>query len=251
MNRIIKIIPVLLGFIFSQMPFQEGEKLVYSAGFRLFAAGTATMEIVSDSLGGSSVYRIISRTRTGGLLDRFYRVRDEIDVWLDKGDFNLLRMNKKIREGSHKKNFHAIIDTSNNTATMGDKTLELPDHVLDPMSAIYFLRMQDLSLGKNYSFNSFDNGKLKNVLVSVKKEETISVPAGIFKCILVTPSSGDGSALLKNNGQMKIWFSADNQKIPVKIEQNTNIGTMILELKKVVIPLIEEAADVIEHDDNK
>ena len=102
-----------------------------------------------------------------------------------------------------------------------------------------------------FTRRAFDNGKLKNVLVSVKKEETISVPAGIFKCILVTLSSGDGSALLKNNGQMKIWFSADNQKIPVKIEQNTNIGTMILELKKVVIPLIEEAADVIEHDDNK
>jgi len=235
----------------NQTPFQDGEKLVYSAGFRFFSAGTATLEIVNDSLNHSSVYRVISRTKTGGLLDRFYRVRDEIDVWLDIEDFNLLRMNKKIREGKHKKDFHAIIDTVMNLATMGNDTLKIPDHIMDPTSAIYYLRLMDLSLGQIHSFNSFDNGKLKNVIVTVEKEETISVPAGIFKCILVTPSSADGSVLLKNNGQMKIWYSADENKYPVKIEQNTSIGTMILELKKVIIPSVEKPADIIEHHDNK
>ena len=33
---------------------------------------------------------------------------------------------------------------------------------------------------------------------------------------------------------MTAWFSNDNKKIPVKIELKTNIGDMVLKLKKIV-----------------
>ena len=37
--------------------------------------------------------------------------------------------------------------------------------------------------------------------------------------------------LLKNNGEMRVWLSDDNLKLPVKIEMKTNIGNLIMKLK--------------------
>ncbi len=237
--------------MFSQQPFVSGEKLVYSAGFRFFSAGTATLEILADTLNGIPSYRVISRTRTDGLLDRFYQVRDEINVWLDYNEFNLLKMEKKIHEGRYRKNFTAVVDPLTQVVDTGKKQFKLPGNVVDPTSAIYYMRTKPLNIGDKYSFYSFDNGKVKEILVTVTRTGTVSVPAGIFRCVLVSPSSADGSQLLKNEGQMKIWFSTDDRKLPVKIEQKTSLGTMILELKSVEIPLPEEPGDVIEENEGK
>ena len=42
----------------------------------------------------------------------------------------------------------------------------------------------------------------------------------------------DNKKLLKNDGQMKVWFTKDKKFIPIKIEQSTNVGTMVMELEE-------------------
>ena len=36
---------------------------------------------------------------------------------------------------------------------------------------------------------------------------------------------------MKNKGTMKLWLSNDEQKFPIKIENRTDIGKMIMKLK--------------------
>ena len=252
MNRIRYITFILfISTVISQSPFISGEKLNYSAGFRFFSAGLASIEVFTDTLNNVPVYQFISTTRSAGILDKFYKVRDEIDVWVSSEDFRLIRMNKKIREGHYKKDFNAIIDWEKQIATMGSKILPLPHKVMDPVSAIYYFRTKDLKIGDVYSFTSFDNGKIKDIQITVTHEETISVPAGIFRCWVLSPSSSDGSELLKNQGEMTIWYTKDENKFPANIEQTTSLESMVLELKEVSVPLLDEPGDVIEHDKDK
>ena len=74
---------------------------------------------------------------------------------------------------------------------------------------------------------------MKEVIVDVTGKETIKVPAGTFNCFKIEPVSGDGKPLLKNNGVMRVWLSDDSLHLPIKIEQNTNIGTMVMKLKNI------------------
>ena len=67
--------------------------------------------------------------------------------------------------------------------------------------------------------------------MDITAKETIRVSAGTFNCLKVEPISPDGKPLLKNNGEMRVWLSDDNLKLPVKIEMKTNIGNMIMKLK--------------------
>ena len=70
------------------------------------------------------------------------------------------------------------------------------------------------------------------MIVHITKVEEIVVSAGAFNCLKIEPVSSDDKPLLKNNGEMRVWLSNDNIKLPVKIELKTNIGTMVMKLKE-------------------
>ena len=112
-------------------------------------------------------------------------------------------------------------------------TIKIPGEVYDPVAYVYFLRMQKLSIGNRYHFYSYGETSTKEVFVNVTGIETIKVPAGTFRCFKIEPVSGDNKPLLKKNGVMRVWLSDDSLHLPIKIEQNTNIGSMVMKLKSV------------------
>ena len=228
------LINLLLGYslLYSNVPFENGEKLIYELDFRIFSAGEATFEIKLDSINNSEAYKISVKMKTNSFLDKFFKIRNDLNIWIDKMQFHLLKIDKKIREKKYKKDFTAIINVSDTTVTVNNKIKSLPSMVLDPTGAIYYYRTLNLDIGNRYNFTSYDSGKIKDVELYVKKQKNISVPAGDFKCFELIPSSIDGKSLFKNNGKMKIWISNDDRHLPVKIEQNTTIGKIILNLKK-------------------
>ena len=77
---------------------------------------------------------------------------------------------------------------------------------------------------------TFDNGSLTDFQLRVDKREFISVPAGTFKCLVINPFK-DEKTLLKNEGDMTIWFNEDVSRIPIQILVKLKYGTMKLKLK--------------------
>ena len=207
-----------------------GEELKYAAGFRFFPAGEAIITFYADSLNGESVYRLTTSVKTNSFLDVFYEVRDEIQSWLNPEDLSLKKTIQTIREGSYHRDHQSIIQGDSITVSR-NKIRNLPGRVYDPISYVYYLRNQDLSIGNSYNFFSYDRNKIREVIVNITAEETVRVSAGIFNCLKIEPVSNDGNPLLKNNGQMRVWLSDDSLRLPVKIEQKTNIGTMVMKLK--------------------
>ena len=230
MNRKYQLLILLLAPIWSNVPNFVGEELQYAAGFRFFPAGEAILTFSLDSLNGESVYRLTTSVKTNSFLDAFYEVRDEIQSWLHTENLSLKKTIQTIREGSYHRDHQSIIQ-GDSIAVSGNKIRNLPGRVYDPVSFVYYLRNQDLSLGDSYKFFSYDRKKIREVIVNITAKETVRVSAGIFNCLKIEPVSDDGKPLLKNNGQMRVWLSDDSLRLPVKIEQKTNIGTMVMKLK--------------------
>ena len=230
-NRTI-FICILLTCVWSSSPNFIGEVLHYSAGFKFFPAGNATLSMESDSLEGEMVYLLSSTVKTNSFLSKFYEVKDVIKSWLSPDNLSLKKTVQTIREGRNHRNHEAII-LGDSVAVSKKHTIKLTGKVYDPVAYVYFLRMQKLLEGNRYHFFSYGKTKMKEVIVDVMGIETIKVPAGTFKCFKIEPVSGDGRPLLKNNGAMRVWLSEDSLHLPIKIEQNTNIGTMVLKLKDI------------------
>jgi hypothetical protein len=61
--------------------------------------------------------------------------------------------------------------------------------------------------------------------------ETVQVEAGEFECIMVEPIIVAGG-LFKSEGNIIIWLSNDDLKIPVKVKTKILIGSIDAELTK-------------------
>ena len=227
---IVLIIVLQSNFIWTSQLSFSGEVLHYSAGFRFFPAGRAELSFISDSLNGEQVYILSTSIKTNSFLDKFYEVRDEITAWLNPESLSLLKTIQNIREGSYHRDHEAIIQ-GDSLALWDEQSRELPGKVYEPTAFVYYLRSQNLQLGDSYQFYSYSRKKIREVVVHITGSETVKVAAGTFSCLKVEPVSNDGKPLLKNNGEMRVWLSDDNLKLPVKIEMKTNIGNLIMKLK--------------------
>ena len=223
---------LLITSIWAISPNFVGEELHYSAGFRLFSAGNAILSLKSDSLNGKLTYLLSTSVKTNSFLDNFYEVRDETLSWLNVEDFSLLKAVKKIREGKYHRNHSAHI-SGDSLLIWNKKYFTITEPVYDPIAFIYFLRSQKLSVGDTFHFLSASEKKIREVGVNITGKESINVSAGSFDCLKVEPVSSDGVPLLKNNGELRVWLSNDDIKMPVKIEMKTNVGTMVMKLKEI------------------
>ena len=79
---------MLVTFMWSASPDFIGEVLHYSAGFRFFPAGNATLSMVSDSLEDEMVYLLTSTVSTNSFLSQFYKVRNVVKSWLSPDNFS-------------------------------------------------------------------------------------------------------------------------------------------------------------------
>ena len=216
--------------IFISFIFSFNETLIYDLNFRGFNAGESILSIKSDTT--DSNYHLTSIVKTNNFLDKIYKIRDRIDVLLNNQDYSIIKVLKKLNQGGKKTNFKSIVNYNELTAASNNKTISIPGKVLDPLGAIYYLRNQDIKIGDIFEFTTYDNDKLKNLIIIAKGLETISTSIGNFECIILSPQSKDGK-LLKNKGTMTLWLSNDEKKIPIKIENRTNIGNMVMKLKKM------------------
>ena len=203
----------------------DNETLIYNLKFLDKDAGESTLSIKNDKK--NNVYSLISSTKTNKLFDKLYKIRSQINITLDPLDFSILKIEKKEIERKKRKLFRSIIDYDKMLAISNEKTIRIPKKVYNPFGLIYYLRDKNIALLDTFSFKTYDNDKLKDIKIIAKTIETIKVPFGEFECILAEPEG----KLLK--GSMRIWFTNDAQKIPIKIERTTKNGVLKMLLKNI------------------
>ncbi len=215
------------------IPFTVGEILEYDVEFNLVPVGHAILAVDEmDTLNGVSVYHVSFTAKTGWVGDQFFIIRDRIDIWLDEAHLITHKLKKKIREGGYKRRSETVMDYNNNIAVSERDTVNILGPVRDPYSMFYYLRMIPLVEDKPMSFMTYENNKSTQFNLIVKGKEIIHAPLGSFVCTVIKPFK-KGKSLFKNQGDMKIWFSDDKKKFPVKIQIKLKYGSMTLMLKKI------------------
>lgn len=234
MQRILIIITLLVSLNYGQnIPFKVGEHLTYTLQFNIIKMGRGYLSVESiDTISGIPSYHVKFQANTRKFADRIFRVRDQIDIWLNETDLTTLKIIKEINEGKYHRDYYTSIDYNNSIAITNKDTIKIDGAVRDPYSLLYYFRTIPLEIGQVLDFTTFDNKKLTEFQVIVDDTETIETPAGRFSCIIIKPFRA-GKTLLKNKGDMKIWFSDDELRLPVQIQIKLKYGSMLLQLKTV------------------
>ena len=227
----LSIFTILIGQ--SAWPFQIGERLTYNVSFTGITAGQASLEVVNDTvLNNNHQLHIRFNARTTFPVSSIYTINDQVDTWLDSKYLYTKKLTKNIREGNYKNDSYTIIDYDQSIAITNGDTVIIDQFLRDPYSLFYFLRTIPLIIDETIDFTAFDGKKITPFQVITKTKETINTMAGTFSCLVVKPFR-EGTTLLKNKGDMMIWFSDDKIRLPIQIRIKLKYGSMLLKIKDI------------------
>jgi hypothetical protein len=220
----------------SNEAFGFGEKLEYKVGYKFITAGTGYFYILPDPIyvNGRKCYDIQFQVKSLKSLEWIYKVKDSYRTVLDINGIFPWTFEQHVREGNYKRDFVADFDQVNNYAYIKkkDKKYKVPSYVHDIVSAFFYVRTLDLgSMKPGYTFymqNFFDDTTY-TLGVKIHGRQTIEVEAGKFRCIVIEPLVVEGG-LFKSEGNIYIWVTDDERKMPVKVATKILIGYVESEL---------------------
>jgi hypothetical protein len=212
------------------------EKLVYDLKWSFIKAGTATLSI-EHTVNGK--IRITSTAVSADWISVFYPVKDMIESIVEgEPPWSSETYRLKTREGRHRKDKEIRFYPEEGKAIYIDNRKnkvmekEVPRGINDPLSAFYRVRTRDLVPGNSSHVTVFDSKKVYDVEVKVLKKERVKVPAGEFDTILIKPLL-TSEGIFARKGEIRIWLTDDEKKIPVRLKSKVKIGHIDAELVKV------------------
>jgi hypothetical protein len=207
------------------------ENLSYDIYWLGIYVGNAVLEAVNDK----GTLHITSRINSTPFISTFYTVEDYAESLIRDGRSIHFRI--KQREGRYKSDKETIFDISNKKVIYFDylknkkKEYDIDSVIWDVISGFYYLRTLPLVIGKVVYIDIFDSNKLLKAEVSVLRKEKIKVSGiGEIATVVVKPDLRS-EGLFHRKGDIFIWFTDDEKRIPVKVETKVPIGKVVAELK--------------------
>jgi hypothetical protein len=199
-----------------RLPFGPGEHAVYEVRLGAFPAGTGTLSVTGrETVDGEQTLHTVMTLRGG---NAFYRLNNRYESWFDTDGLFSRRFHKNTHEGRSRRNRTYYFNPERRTFRReNDQTGTLPtSEPLDDLSFLYFARTLPLEPGATYRLPRYFKADGNPVVIQVLRRETIRVPAGQFRAIVVRPIiQTDG--MFSQGGNAEVYFSDDQHRIPVFI----------------------------------
>ena len=104
----------------------------------------------------------------------------------------------------------------------------------DVLSAIYFLRIQQLRVGKPFEMFIGDGGRVYRVPVKVVEKKKMKTVLGKVHTLRLEPELfGPDRIIDEEKGEFSLWVTDDERHIPVSARIKTDYGTFDIKLKSV------------------
>lgn len=214
--------------------FVVGEYLRYVLRWGIIHGGYSTMEVTSIvPISGRSAYHLVSKTRSNGFFDTFYKVRDLNQSWIDVESVCSHQFSKNIREGRYRKKERIEYNHVNRTVTIFKKNRivkgVITPFIQDVLSSLYYVRTQPLKVGHTFSIEVNTSGKNWLLVVNVYRKEKVQVPVGSFDCFVVEPRLAE-EGIFETKGKIWVWMTDDERHLPVRMRTKIKIGSITADL---------------------
>lgn len=209
----------------------KAEKLTYRISLLKVPVGTAVME--ATNIDGD--LRITVKITSNAVISNIYPVDDLVETRMIKGNYLLTRVRQK--EGSYRGDFGFTLMLREHKAFWIDRLANrydyqsLPDdNVMDVVSGFYFLRNQDMEVGNSVQLKLFDSNEYSSTKVEVQRRERIGLPGAREVDTLVIHPLFKTAGFFRRTGDILIWLTDDEYRVPVRLETTITLGKVTAEL---------------------
>jgi Protein of unknown function (DUF3108) len=215
--------------------FQVGEQLTYEISWLNMTAGTAVMAVSDAGMEGDRpLAKLITTAQSRPVITKFFPVDNRVESIVDLATLLPEHLFFKRREGKKKEDIEYTFHQKDRKVTVekgGEtETVEMPPGTQDVISCLYFARSALSFLpGSSLTMNVFHDKKNRKLDVRVEEIETVSGPWGeveAARVLVVMPFQG----LFLNQGNIRVWFTNDDRRIPVRMKAKVIIGSIVADL---------------------
>jgi len=214
--------------------FPVKETLTYTVDWRVFAAGTAVFHLEMQG----SQEKVTASADTIGAVNLLFPVTDRFASVFDLKSGCSASFDKQIQEGRRRVNTNLSFDYAHGKQLQTEKNLvkgttrqqetPVPACVSDSLSAIFFVASQKLAVGQSVQFPLGDAVRTVAVTMKVEAHEEVKTPSGVYQTMRVQPTADAG--VVKNRGNIWIWYTDDARHLPVQIRARFFWGTITFHL---------------------
>ena len=214
--------------------FPAQQTFTYAVDWRVFPAASAVLHLEADG----AKEHLTATADTIGAINLLFHVSDKFQSTFDREKGCTAEFNKQTVEGRRQVNSTLQLDYTDGKSVLDEKNLTtgqtkhleagIPSCLTDLLTGVFYASSQVMEVGKNFEMPVSD--PLKTVVVTMKVEgrEELKLPAGTFKTVRVEPTADAG--VVKNRGQIWIWYTDDDRHLPVQMRARSFWGTITFRL---------------------
>ena len=214
---------------------RPGESLTYHVGWGVLGhAGDMKIIATSDIVDGQPRTRVTTSSATQGFVRFLYRFDGEARMWFDPVDGRLTAASATTEAKKSKTNASITFNYAKHEASYVDHLRPertgpraLPDGLpMDMVTALIQTRAWALTPGQSRDVLVLLDDDFYPLQITAEREETISTPTGDRKAVLLIPRMiGTPKGMFRRGGEVRVWVSADDSRLPLRFEVKVKVGT--------------------------
>ena len=223
-------------------PFAAGEELAYKLGWGIFTVARSTLAVNPDLYEGQPSQKITLQTRTNSFADTFYKVRNLSTSWVSEDVSHSFKFSAVQEESKRNRDTVATFDPLHLTAQYVNnlngsehEEVEIKPGTFDPLGIVFFVRCLDFKVGDEILIPTSNGKEFFYTVVHVRKKVTRKFALGKREAFLLEPDIKDVGGVFKRSegGRIRFYFSADEEKLPLRMESEVAVGSFWAELTEV------------------
>lgn len=234
-----------------KLPYTAGESLTYEGNFsRLILRGidVADLNFSVMRVPESEDFLVVAEARSKGTLIKLFNFKfyQRVETTVDDKTANVLRTVKRDEQGDRIREGEAVFDykaekvtyieTDPNNEMRPPRRMSstILDNTQDFISGLYMLRSLPLRVGATFELNISDSGLTYKIPVRVTARERQKSILGKKWCFRIEPEIfGPDRLITDQEGDMTIWITDDEKRIPVRGRIHTKLGKIEVRLREV------------------
>lgn len=216
--------------------FQAGEVLKYKVMYSLarvnVGAGEASFVTSLERFNGKDVYHVVGEGKTYPFYDKFYKVRDRYESYIDTATLQPYKFIRDVYEGGYKTYENVTFIKATNTAITTQGVFAIPPCIQDVLSAIFYARninFSHLNPNDKIPFDMFLDRQVYHLYIRFLGRETIRTSYGKFRTIKFKPLLVKGT-IFEGGEKMTVWVTDDPNHIAVRIESPISVGNIKVDM---------------------
>jgi hypothetical protein len=226
--------PVRTGQTEGIPPKSFRERLTFDLYWLGIYVGNAALEAVTED----NVTTITTEAHSAPFISNFYKVEDHSESRVVDGMPSSFRIRQ--HEGKYRSDKETRFDVKGRKVVYFDYLKDLRNEqefdlprLWDVVSGFYYLRTQQLEVGRTVYVDVFDSDKFLRVEVDVVKKDRVRVPGrGDVDAIVINPLL-KSEGLFQNKGNVLVWLTDDESKTPVRVETEVPVGKVVAKLRGI------------------